>query len=81
MCTVTCLFGLHWNWYLIVFNPLPLALWIVARKKPWYSKVYLVYTVALLGLLCLWSVSSQFDWDHQLLTIILAVRTAYNYKR
>lgn len=79
MSTVTCLFGLHWNWYLIVFNPLPLVLWIAARKKSWYSKVYLVYTVVLLGFLCLWPVSSQFDWDHQLLTITLAVRTAYNY--
>ena len=79
MSTVTCLFGLHWNWYLIVINPLPLILWLVARKKSWYDKVYMVYTGALLLTLCLWPVSSQFDWDHQLLTITLAVRTAYNY--
>lgn len=79
MSTVTCLFGLHWNWYLIVFNPIPLILWAVLRKKPWFYKVYGVYFVILMAFVAMTPLSAQFDIEHQLITLALAVRCESKY--
>lgn len=74
---VTNLFGLHWNWYLIPFNPLPFVAWLIWRKRPkmFWKKVYGFYTLILVLFLIVtpW-ITSQMDLAHGLLVAILAVR-------
>ena len=76
MSCVSGLFGTHWNWYLVVFNPLPLLLWLGLRKRPWYHSVYWVYTLVLVLFIIATPLSAQLDLPHQLVTATLAVRTA-----
>ena len=68
--------GIHWNWYLIPFNPLPLVLWLCCRKQPWYPKVFVFYTVVLVLFILATPLSSQLDIEHQLITATLAIRCA-----
>ena len=75
---VSGLFGIHWNWYLIPFNPLPLIIWLVWRKRNGFYKVYLFYTVVLVLFILATPLSEQLDLPHQLITA-LAVRCFYNY--
>ena len=79
MSTVACLFGLHWNWYLIVFNPLPAILWFILRKKSWYPKLYLAYSIILLAFISFWPLTTQIDLEHQLITMALLTRCASKY--
>lgn len=76
---VSGLFGIHWNWYLIPFNPLPLIIWLVWRKRKGFYKVYLFYTVVLVLFILATPLSEQLDLPHQLITATLAVRCFYNY--
>lgn len=75
MSFVSGLFGVHWNWYLLVFNPVPALLWLTCRKRPWYRHVYLCYTIVLLLVLLGTPLSEQFDLEHQLITAAFALRT------
>lgn len=70
------IFGTRWNWYLIPFNPLPAILWLLCRKKNWYHKTYLAYTVVLLLFICATPLSLQLDIPHAILCATMAVRTA-----
>lgn len=74
MSFVSGLFGIHWNWYLIVFNPIPLLLWLTCRKRPWYPRVYGYYAVVLALFVMATPLSQQLDWGHQLITATLLVR-------
>lgn len=76
---VSGLFGMHWNWYLIPFNPLPLIIWLLWRKRKGFYKVYLFYTVVLVLFILATPLSEQLDLPHQLITATLAVRCLYNY--
>ena len=76
---VSGLFGKHWNWYLIPFNPLPLIIWLIWRKRKGFYKVYLFYTVVLILFIIATPLSEQLDLPHQLITPTLAVRCCYNY--
>lgn len=76
---VSGLFGKHWNWYLIPFNPLPLIIWLIWRKRKGFYKVYLLYTVVLVLFILATPLSEQLDLPHQLITATLAVRCCYNY--
>lgn len=76
---VSGLFGKHWNWYLIPFNPLPLIIWLIWRKRKGFYKVYLLYTVVLVLFILATPLSEQLDLPHQLITATLAVRCLYNY--
>lgn len=76
---VSGLFGKHWNWYLIPFNPLPLIIWLIWRKRNGFYKVYLLYTVVLVLFILATPLSEQLDLPHQLITATLAVRCCYNY--
>ena len=71
--------GAHWNWYLIVFNPLPLVIWLIWRKRKGFYKVYLLYTAVLVLFIIATPLSEQLDLPHQLITATLAVRCCYNY--
>ncbi len=78
---VACLFGTHWNWYLIIANPIPILCWLLFRRKPWYPKLYLLYTIVLVGFILATPLSSQLDLPHQLITASFAVRTLSHYMR
>jgi hypothetical protein len=73
---VTGLFGRHWNWYLIPFNPLPLLLWAVFRHRPWYRSLYTLYGIALTAFIPLmFLLTTQADAAHALIAATLAVRS------
>lgn len=75
---VTGLFGLHWNWYLIPFNPLPLLLWLLLRRKPWYGRLYRLYAMVLaVDIPLFFLVTIQMDVPHALVMATLAIRTGY----
>ena len=76
---VSGLFGKHWNWYLIPFNPLPPIIWLIWRKRKGFYKVYLFYTAVLVLFILATPLSEQLDLPHQLITATLAVRCFYNY--
>ena len=76
---VSGLFGKHWNWYLIPFNPLPFVIWLLWRKRKGFYKVYLFYTVILVLFLFASPLSQQLDFEHQLITATLAVRCLANH--
>ena len=76
---VSGLFGKHWNWYLIPFNPLPLIIWLLWHKRKEFYKVYLFYTAVLVLFILATPLSEQLDLPHQLITATLAVRCFYNY--
>lgn len=76
---VSGLFGTHWNWYLIVFNPLPLVIWLIWRRCKGFYKVYLFYAAVLVLFILATPLSEQLDLPHQLITATLAVRCCYNY--
>ena len=71
---VSGLFGVHCNWYLIPFNPLPLIMWLLWRNRTWFGKVYLAWAVVLLLFILATPLSHQLDLPHQLITATLAVR-------
>lgn len=76
---VSELFGAHWNWYLVPFNPIPLILWLCLRKQKNYGRVYLLYTVVLVAFIALTPFLSQLDLPHQLITTMMAVRCGSKY--
>lgn len=76
MAVSSNLFGSRWNWYLIPFNPVPALLWLTCRKRNWYPRTYLAYTVILVLFVCATPLSEQTDIPHALLCAAMAVRTA-----
>lgn len=68
----------QWNWYLLVFNPLPLLLWAVRRK--WLPVICAALLVAILSLLVLTPIVAQLDLPHALLMATFGIRTASSYK-
>lgn len=76
---VSGLFGKQWNWYLIPFNPLPFIIWLLWRKRKWFHKVYLFYTIVLVLFILATPLSQQLDAPHQCITASLAVRCLYHY--
>ena len=73
------LVDVHWNWYLIPLNPLPLIIYVCFRKREWFGKVYLLYALVLVAFICLTPFISQLDWEHQLITAMFAIRCISNY--
>ena len=39
----------EWNWLIIVFNPLPLLLWIVFRRRTAMRNIYRIFTTVLVA--------------------------------
>ena len=68
------LFGSRWNWYLIPLCPLPAILYLIFHKHKDYFKVYLFYAGILALFIAATPLSSQLDFDHQLITCILLIR-------
>jgi hypothetical protein len=79
---VTGLFGVHWNWYLILFNPLPLILWLCFRKRKGYAQLYLWYACILTAfIVSMPFVTTQSDAPHLLIAATFAVRCFNKYNK
>ena len=68
-----------WNWLIIVFNPLPILIWIMMRRKQTMKRAYILFAVVLL----LYSLSTPFSpqllHSHlYLLLITFTIRTIAN---
>lgn len=81
MSAVSSLFGTHWNWYLLVFNPLPALLWLVLRGRAMFPRLCLAYGVGLLLFVLCTPFSAQLSWEHQLITLSLALPALACYLR
>ena len=78
---VSCVFGLNWNWCLIIFNPLPLLLWLFGRRCGWASRLWLFYAVVLLLFgAVLPFFTTQIMVAHRLIALALSVRYASLWK-
>jgi hypothetical protein len=80
MTVVTCMFGLHWNWCLLMLNPLPFLLWLFFRKRNGFRKVYAFYAVILLLFICVTPIiTTQIITAHRLLAASFLVRCLSRY--
>ena len=73
------LFGGLWNWYLLVFNPVPFLLWLLFRKKRNYPCVWGLYSVVLLLFILATPFIGVLDVPHQMLTATMLIRSISNY--
>lgn len=75
------LFGTFHNWFLIVFNPLPILGYVFFRKKPFYYKFWLVFVVVLMAFMVFLPLyMGKMEWPHEFLLATLLVRSIANYK-
>lgn len=74
LCFFSALCVGHKALIVLVLNPLPFVLWLVARKKRWYKKVWVVYAVVLMAYVLLVFVTPQVDIPHVLMALPLLIR-------
>lgn len=71
--------GTSWNWYLVVFNPLPLLLWVLLPGcRVWVCRCFLLVLLVFVGLMCY---IPQLDLPHILIVASLSVRLFMQIKR
>lgn len=69
------LFGSHWNYCLLLFNPLPFLVWLFFCKQKWYFKSYAIYAIVLLIFICLTPlITNQVMASHYIIAITFAIR-------
>ncbi len=67
-----------WNWLIVCFNPLPLILWLIFRRKPVMPRIWLMFTIVLVINGCLAPFQPQLIHTHlYLLMLAFAIRTAW----
>ena len=72
--------GTSGNWYVLVFNPLPLFLWVLCHRWSGYRRVFLYYFFFLIVFIMLTPFVSQIDTAHSLVVATMAVRCLSNTK-
>ena len=72
------LFETQWNWYLVVFLPLPLLFWQIRNKKI-ASHCWLCYSIVLVLFILSTPFIGILDLPHQLITGSLLIRSISNY--
>ena len=72
------LFVTQWNWYLVVFLPLPLLFWQIRNKKS-ASYCWLCYSIVLVLFILSTPFIGILDWSHQLITGSFLIRSISNY--
>lgn len=68
--------GAAHNWNLLVFNPLPLLLWICFHRRKGFSKVYFLYAAVLLLYIASWAFKPVVTLPHVLLALTFLVRVS-----
>lgn len=72
--------GHGWNWYLIVFNPLPALLWIILRRRERIGLLYLCYALVLvLFVVVVPQFTSEVDLTGIIVVSALALRCGVKY--
>ncbi len=67
--------GIHWNWYLIPFNPFPIVYWLLRGKYETHEHIYFFYALSLLVFLAAMPfVTSQISLAGELLVSAIFVR-------
>ena len=74
------LFGSTWNWYLVVFNPIPFLMWLFFRKKMFYRKVWILYIVVLGAFIAATPFMGVLDVPHQMISATMLVRCVSKIK-
>ncbi|MBP5323415.1 MAG: DUF4105 domain-containing protein [Bacteroidaceae bacterium] len=67
--------GAAHNWNLLIFNPLPLLLWICFRRCKWFPKVYLLYSIVILLYIASWAFKPSVTLPLVLVAFTFLVRT------
>ena len=81
MTLVTCMFGLHWNWCLLLFNPIPFIMWLLFHKKKGFRKSYFYYSLVLLFFIALTPlITCQILLSHRLFALSLLIRCLSKWK-
>ncbi len=68
--------GAAHNWNLLLFNPLPLLLWLCFRHRKWYPKVYPLYAAVILLYIVSWAWQPTVTLPLVLFALALLVRIA-----
>ncbi len=72
---ISNILGAHWNWLLLIFNPIPFILWLFFNKRKTYYRVFYFYSLVLLLIVAFGTViSSQFFLPNRLIATLLFVR-------
>lgn len=83
LCVMTFyagLFGKSWNWFLFPFNPLPLLIWLVWRKRNGWRQIYLTYSIVLTLFMVVGGATLSVCYSSTLLLVgIVAVRCWAKY--
>jgi len=74
------LFVTQWNWYLVVFLPLPLLFWQIRNKRT-ALQCWLGYSIVLVLFILSTPFDGVLDWSHQLITGSLLIRSISNYNK
>ena len=71
----TLMFGIFWNWMLVVFNFIPLLLWLIGRNKKWHRRVWLAYAAVILAMMVFLPLyTGNPEFPHQFIFATLLVR-------
>ena len=66
-----------WNWLIVVFNPLPIVLWTVFRKRPATRYLYMLFTIVAIIYAASKPWNPQLIFSHlYILVLAMALRTA-----
>ena len=77
------LIATEWNWLIIAFNPLPVLLWTIRRKKKWFHWCYLIFMAVPLAYIILTPVIPQMKCTPCLCLLMAAfsLRAIANFKK
>ena len=79
MSFISELVGASGNWLVLIFNPLPMLLWLFCRHRQWYRRSYLFYMVVLVLFVCMTPFNPQIELPHSMLAVVMAVRCMARY--
>lgn len=69
------LFGGFWNYFFVVFNPIPLFFFLTYRRNKNYNKVWIIYSIILVGFMVFYSVHmGQIEWAQEFVLATLLAR-------
>ncbi len=72
-------FGVVWNPFFIIFNPLYLIIWLWGRRKAWFPRAWAAYSFVIVAFMVfLPCFTRHMEWPHELLLATLLVRSIYH---
>lgn len=72
-------FGVVWNPFFIIFNPLYLIIWLWGRRKAWFPRAWAAYSFVIVAFMVfLPCFTRHMEWPHELMLATLLVRSIYH---